>query len=294
MPIPYDDFGGRGRVLHFSHPNAYTPGCFRQFLTPLTSCFRVLAAHHRPLWYLSPGYGAADAPEAFIDWTWDAIADDLLRFLDQQRLEGIVGAGHSLGAVATLMAARKEPERFRALALIEPVFLPPHMLQAIQAHPKLAAERPFVLGALRRRDRWPSRSDAFARFRDKPVFARWSDEALWDYVNAGLHEDGTTGEVVLSYPREWEARFYARPPTNVWDQLPGLTHPTLAIRAMDSDTLFPEAWALWQNLQPAATFVEMDGVGHMLTAEAPEDVAAVVAHWLEDVEAAASNQSASG
>ena len=294
MLIPHDNFGGDGPVLHFYHPNAYTPGCFRQFLTPLTSCFRVLAAHHRPLWYLSPGYGAADAPEAFIDWTWDAIADDLLRFLDQQRLEGIVGAGHSLGAVATLMAARKEPERFRALALIEPVFLPPHMLQAIQAHPKLAAERPFVLGALRRRDRWPSRSDAFARFRDKPVFARWSDEALWDYVNAGLHEDGTTGEVVLSYPREWEARFYARPPTNVWDQLPGLTHPTLAIRAMDSDTLFPEAWALWQNLQPAATFVEMDGVGHMLTAEAPEDVAAVVAHWLEDVEAAASNQSASG
>ena len=281
MPIPHDDFGGHGPTLHFSHPNAYTPGSFQQFLAPLTERFHVLAAHHRPLWYLSPG-GAAERPEAVIDWTWDALADDLLRFLDQQGLEQVIGVGHSLGAVATMMAARKEPQRFRALALIEPVFLPPHVLQAIRAHPKLAAERPFVLGALRRRDRWPSRADAFARFREKPVFARWSDEALWEYVNDGLHEDPTTGEVVLSYPREWEARFYARPPTNVWDELPALAHPTLAIRATESDTLYPDAWTLWQNLQPSATFVEMDGVGHMLTAEAPEDVAGVVIHWLED------------
>ncbi len=282
MPIPHTDFGGRGPTLHFSHPNAYTPGSFRPFLAPLTAHFHVLAAHHRPLWHLSPGYGAADAPEGFIDWTWDAIADDLLRFLDEQRLEQVIGVGHSLGAVATMMAARKEPQRFRALVLIEPVFLPPHVLQAIRAHPKLAAERPFVLAALRRRDRWPSRADAFARFREKPVFARWSDEALWAYVNDGLHEDPATGAVVLSYPREWEARFYARPPTNVWDEIPALAHPTLAVRATESDTLFPDAWALWQNLQPAATFVEMDGVGHMLTAEAPEDLAALVMHWLED------------
>ena len=56
MPIPYTDFAGHGPTLHFSHPNAYTPGSFRPFLAPLTAHFHVLAAHHRPLWYLSPGY----------------------------------------------------------------------------------------------------------------------------------------------------------------------------------------------------------------------------------------------
>ncbi len=276
--IPYTDFGGRGRVLHFSHPNAYTPGTFRQFLEPFTAHFHVLAAHHRPLWPASDG----PAPEATIDFTWDVIADDLLRFLDEQGLEEVIGVGHSLGAVATMIAARRQPARFRALALIEPVFLPPAILDAVRANPQAAAERPFVLAALRRRDRWPNRDEAFARFRDKSVFAGWSDEALWDYVNDGLRDDPATGEVILSYPREWEARFYARPPTNVWDELPGLAVPTLAMRGTQSDTLFPEAWALWQNLQPAATFVEMDSVGHMLTAEAPQDVAAVVLHWLQD------------
>ena len=281
MPIPHTDLGGHGPTLHFSHPNAYTPGSFQQFLAPLTERFHVLAAHHRPLWYLSPG-GAAERPEAVIDWTWDALADDLLRFLDEQGVEQVIGVGHSLGAVATMIAARKQPLRFRALALIEPVFLPPAVLAAARANPQAAAEQPFVLAARRRRDRWPSRADAFARFRAKSVFAGWSDAALWDYVNHGLHDDPATGEVVLSFPREWEAWIYSHPPTNVWDELPGLSVPTLAVRGTQSDTLYPNAWALWQNLQPAATFVEMDGVGHMLTAEAPEDVAGVVVHWLED------------
>jgi pimeloyl-ACP methyl ester carboxylesterase len=280
--IPYDDFGGRGPVFHFSHPNAYTPGSFRRFLAPLAEQYRVIGARHRPLWYLSPGAPPVPGPEFFHDW--NLIADDLLRFLDQQRLEGIIGAGHSLGAVATMKAALREPERFRALVLIEPVFLPPGVLDAARANPQAAAEQPFVLAARRRRDRWPDRQAAFERFREKSVFANFPDETLWDYVNESLHEDPATGEVVLSFPRDWEAAFYAHPPLDVWDDIPRLSLPTLAVRGDESDTLFPNAWALWQTLQPAAAFVVMSGVGHMLTLEAPEDTAEVVLHWLKDLE----------
>lgn len=280
--IPYDDFGGNGRVLHFSAPNAYPPRTFRQFIAPLTADFHVIAAHHRPLWYLDPAYDHTDRPEDTVEWTWDAVADDLLRFLDEQGLDRVVGVGHSLGAVATMIAARRQPERFPAIILIEPVFLPPPILERLAENPKLSEERPIVQAALRRRDRWPNRQNAFDRFRTKPIFGRWSDEALWDYVNEGLHDDPSTGGIALSYPREWEARFYARPPLNVWDELPGLTVPTLAIRATESDTLFPEAWVRWQTIQPQATFVELDSVGHMLTMEAPQDTAAVADHWLRD------------
>ena len=278
--IPYDDFGRQGPILHFSHPNAYTPRCFRRFLTPLTAHYHVMAAHHRALWYLSPDAPAVPPADTFDDW--NLIADDLLRFLDQQRLESIIGVGHSLGAVATMKAALREPERFRALVLIEPVFLPPALLEAARVHPQAAAEQPFVLAARRRRDRWPDRQAAFDRYREKRVFADFPDETLWDYVNEGLHTDLTTGEVVLSFPREWEAAFYVHPPLDVWDDIPRLNRPTLGIRGVASDTLFPDAWALWQNLQPTAAFVEMSDVGHMLTLEAPDDVAAVVLHWLED------------
>ena len=283
MTIPYDDFGGSGRVLHFSHPNAYTPRCFRRFLAPLAERYHVLAGHHRPLWYLSPSAPPIPGPENFTNW--DVVADDLLRFLDQERLEGIIGAGHSLGAVATMKAALREPERFRALVLIEPVFLPPAVLDAARADPEAAAGLPFVRAALNRRDRWPNRQAAFDRYREKSVFANFPDETLWDYVNEGLHEDPATGDFVLSYPREWEGAFYSRPPLDVWEEIPRVITPTLAVRGAGSDTLFAEPWAVWQTLQPSAAFVEFAGqppLGHMLTLEAPEDVAAAVLHWLED------------
>lgn len=272
-PIPFLDFGGDGPLLHFAHANAYPPGCYRQFLAPFLADYHVLAVRHRPLW---PG----SRPEELTGW--QVITDDLIRFCEQENLRGVVGVGHSLGAVATMTAAVQRPELFRALALVEPVFLPPQILQLAAAYPEEAAKRPFVLRALNRRDRWESRQAAFDRFRKKAVFDRWSDEALWDYVNYGTHEED--GAVVLSYPREWEGRIYARPPQAVWEHLPQVRQPTLALRAAESDTIFPEAWQLWQAVQPDAAFVEMPEVGHMMPMERPLLVAETILNWLKELE----------
>jgi pimeloyl-ACP methyl ester carboxylesterase len=91
--IPHHDFGGQGPILHFAHPNAYPPACFRQFLTPLTAHYHVTGIYHRPLW---PG----SRPEELTGW--QLIADDLIRFFDQEGYRDVIGMGHSLGAVATI------------------------------------------------------------------------------------------------------------------------------------------------------------------------------------------------
>ena len=75
IPIPYEDFGGTGSILHFAHPNAYPPACFKAMLEPLTTDYHVIAVHHRPLW-------PEHEPEEFQNW--QVIADDLHRFLDQK------------------------------------------------------------------------------------------------------------------------------------------------------------------------------------------------------------------
>lgn len=269
--IPFEAFGGDGPPLHFAHANAYTPGCYRQLLAPLAKRYRVLAMAQRALWSGSPPTGAD---------LWRLAADDLLRFLDQQGLETVIGVGHSLGAVATMLAALRQPARFRALALIEPVFLPPHVLQAAVDAPAAVEQAPFVRVARRRRNRWPDRAAAFAHFREKAVFARFSDAALWDYVQYGLREEGD-GAVALAYPREWEAYFYARPPLMVWEEVARIPQPTLALRGAESDTLFPSAWALWQERQPGATFVELAEVGHLAPLERPLPVAQLILDFLD-------------
>lgn len=268
--IPYIDFGGNGRILHFAHPNAYPPAGFRQFLEPLTENFHVYAVAHRPLW---PG----SQPEEMTDWT--VIADDLIRFFDQMGWQQVIGVGHSLGAVATLYAAVARPDLFSHLILIEPVFLPPQILQMVAQNPDAGVFNAMVAGALKRRNHWESREAAFVRFRRKLVFKQFSDEALWDYVNSATRPTAK-GDFELVYPREWEARFYSMPPQEVWQAIPQVTQPTLAIRAEASDTLFPQAWQLWQEVQPHATFVEVPDCGHMLTLERPSPVAAIVQNYL--------------
>jgi pimeloyl-ACP methyl ester carboxylesterase len=268
--IPFDRFGDSGELIHFAHANGYPPGTYRQFLESLGKDYRVLAIQHRPIWATAP-------PETMTDWRM--VTDDLIALLDSQNAQNIVGIGHSLGGVATMYAALQRPDLFRALILIEPVFLPEQALSMIRENPSLNPfDLPLVKTAMRRRDQWPDRQAAFDHFRPKAVFRRFSDETLWDYVNYGLKADAAG--VSLVYSREWEARFYSLPPTDVWSCVPRIAQPTLAIRGSETDTIFPQAWQMWQDLQPQAQFVEMQNVGHMLTMEQPKAVAQIVRDFI--------------
>lgn len=207
------------------------------------------------------------------------MADDLIRFLDDLGLSAVVGIGHSSGAVATVHAALRRPDLFRCLVLIDPVFLPPMILGLLAANPTLIHEVPVVKRAKHRRYRWSSRQEAFERFRSKRVFQAWPDELLWDYVNHATHQD-QSGDIVLTYSREWEVRIYSMVPLDIWQLLPDLAHPLLAVRGANSDTLFPEAWQKWQQLQPHATFVQFENADHMVLMEQPNQLAETILHFL--------------
>ena len=270
--IPFEDFDGSGQLLHFAHANAYPPGTYSAFLGLLSNSFRVLAIKHRPLW--------GDERPTDLN-KWEQIAQDIITFCNQHELRRLIGVGHSLGAVTTMMAALTRPELFRLLVLIEPVFLTPSALTHIAKEDDIDKRNhwPWVATALNRRNSWPSREEAFNHFRRKEVFTRWPDEVLSDYITSGLRMNNE-GLFELIYPREWEARIYALPPTNVWNIIPGIEQPTLAVRAVDSDTLSPEAWSIWQKNQPQATFVQMPESGHLLPMERPRFLANTVLDFL--------------
>lgn len=269
--IPFVDFGGSGPLLHFAHANGYPPRSFRRFLAPFTEQYHVLAVEHRPLW-------SDDEPQQL--HTWHTIAADLIRFFEQEGLRDVVGVGHSLGAVVTMIAAVERPALFSKLVLIEPIFLPPDVLRALAEDPEIILSLPLVQATRNRRNRWPNRQTAFAHFRAKSVFGRCADDVLWDYVQYAL-EETEDGRVGLRYRREWEARVYSRPPLNVWHLLPLVDRPTLGIRGAESDALWPEAWARWQEVQPEASFLEFEEAGHLVPLEQPQRVAAAMRDFLD-------------
>ena len=272
-PIPIIDIGGDGPSLHFAHANAYPPRCYRQLLKSLSSDFHVWAIEQRPLW---PDQAVQDLDG------WRLFVGDLLRALENHDHSPVIGAGHSLGAVVTMMAAVQRPDLFSALVLIEPVLLPPALLQAAREHPDEARKIPIAQRARKRRNRWPSRRAAFGHYRQKSVFRRLSDQALWDYVNYGF-VDALDGGVMLRFPREWEAAIYGQPPLEIWDILPRLTLPTLAIRGAQSDTVGDDAGQRGQALQQDAHFVELAGSGHLVPLESPDTVSRLTRDFVHDV-----------
>ena len=262
-----------GPLLHFAHANAYPPGSYRRLLLALAEDHHVLAMHQRPLWNGS-------RPEELESWY--LMGDDLIDFFVQQKLSDVVGVGHSMGGVATMAAAVKRPELFRALILIEPVLLSPTVLGALAQYRARSGmdDFPLVTAARSRRNKWSDRRSAFKHFRDKVVFERWSDDALMDYVEHGL-QVGRDGYLELRYPREWEARIYTTFPSDIWELVPQISQPTLAIRGAKSDTLGDPSWRLWQEAQPQATFKSYGERGHLLPMEKPYSVAGDIVTFLK-------------
>jgi len=268
--LPYEDFGGEGQVLHFCHANGYPPGAYRALLTGLSAGYHVLAMHMRPLW---PG----SQPDAISDWR--PLASDLVRFLDQQGLSSVVGWGHSMGAVTTLRLALRQPERFQALVLIDPVLFPKRYTYLWELIYRLGLGyrlHPLAGSALRRRGTFDSQAAMLAIYRRKAVFRYMSDAALQDYVEAlGCPLPG--GRVELCYSSSWEARIYItglRADLELWRDLPQLKPPLLIIRGAASDTFWEVTGRLVLRQLPSAQVITIPEASHLVALERPLEIMA--------------------
>lgn len=266
-----EDLGGQGPVLHLAHGNGFPPGTYGLFAQALTARHHVVALPARPLW---PGSLPGDAP------TWRIMAGDLLRGMEALASNGIVAVGHSLGGVLTLWAAVERPDLFRAVILVDPVILPPHWLLALRLARALGLHSwvPLVRATLRRRRTWPDEQSCFDHYRHKPLFARWSDEALWDYVRAATRKVGDA--LVLRYPPEWEAHIFSTVPAGIWRDVPRLRVPCLVLRGEHSTTFVPGALARVARLLPEARIATLPDAGHLLPMERPSETATAILDFL--------------
>ena len=203
----------------------------------------------------------------------------MIQFFDEQGLDNMIGLGHSMGAVMTMFAAVKRPSLFTKLILIEPVFLPPAIVQMAKANPDSLNQIPIIQHARKRRYRWPNRQAAFDHFRSKTAFRHWPNQSLWDYVNFGMHKE--SDEITLIYSREWEAHCYTLAAHSGWDVFPQVQQPMLVIRGAESDALWPESWQLLQERQPQAQFIQIEEAGHMVVMERPSYIADLTLRFLQ-------------
>lgn len=277
MPPPLIELAGEGGapLLHLAPANGFPPMTYAPLLRKLGG-YRAICLPPRALW------GDQAPPTEYRDWNADA--RDLLAGLAAYDLREVVAIGHSLGGVVSMLALLKAPERFKALIMLDPPILLPRMLKAI--HEAWAGgyinNTPLVEAARRRRRVFASREEAFQRFRQKRLFADWSDESLWLYVQHGIRRvDGGRYELVWS--ADWEAHYFSTIYLKIWETLPRLAGapPALIARGGESDTLSAEAFERIQALTPTLDGIELAGQGHLFPLAAPEETGRVIVYWLK-------------
>lgn len=278
MNIPHFDYGGVGAPLHFLHANGYPPDCYKPLFELLKTQYHVFGMKLRPLW---------DGSTTGEIKNWHPLSDDLLRFLTTGGLNPTIGVGHSIGGIVTLRAALRDPSKFRALVLLDPVLFVPSSLimwnltRALGLGNKI---HPKIKGALKRRRTFDSLDMVFRGYRSREVFKYMSDENLRAYI-AGITEPKAGGGFELAYSPEWESHIYL---TGLWDfdlwrELPKLQIPTLIIRGAETDTFLEKAADLVKKKNPKIKIETLEKSTHILPLERPQEVFDIMQAFLSSM-----------
>lgn len=269
------EFGGDGALAHLAPANGFPPQVYTPLVARLLDVLHVVALV--PL-----AMRAGGPPPARL--TWHALAEEMRERLARRGMRDLVGIGHSLGAVMSVLAAAQAPGLFRALVLMDPVIFPARWLWIVRLMRLLGLgdRYPLVQAARKRRRVFPSREAAAARYRQHPFFAQWHPDAFAAYIRYGLRER-PDGSVELAYSPDWEAAIFATVPTDIWRWVPNVRVPTLVLYGAESDTFRPEAARRLQALWPHARFVALAAAGHMFPLERPTEAADVIREFLQEV-----------
>jgi pimeloyl-ACP methyl ester carboxylesterase len=282
--IPFFDLNGSGLPLHFLHANGYPPECYQPFLELLQTQYHSFGMLLRPLWNDSNPNDIHD---------WEPFSDDLLKFLTPQSTS-VIGVGHSIGAIVTLRAALREPSKFRALILVDPVLFVPSRLIAWNFFRAIGLGNkvyPKIAGALKRRRTFDNLDLVFHGYQNRDVFRYMSDENLRIYLEGitrkteNGREATSRGSYELVYSPEWESHIYLTGlrDFDIWRNLPKLEVPTLFIRGAETDTFLENTARLVKRKQPRVRVETLEKSTHLLPLERPQEVFDMLQSFLQEV-----------
>lgn len=210
--------------------------------------FELLSPTWRCLSYDHRGSGESVTDPGTL--TPDVLVDDLFAVLDHYEVHRCVLAGESLGVVVVLEAARRQPERFEGLVLVD-------------GGPGIVADMVQHLIDGSRSD-YPATVTAFV------------DDCL--PTNAPEHLRRWGRDLLLRAEPEAAARLfecYVDPPAP-FVPLDEVTVPTLVVHGTD-DHIVPFAIGEWMAGElPDAILIPLDDAGHVPTVTRPHEVVAAI------------------
>jgi len=210
------EWAGDGPALLFAHATGFHARCWDQVIRLLPGR-RAIAVDLR-------GHGRSEKPAP--PYRWSLVGDDVVALVRSLDLRGAVGVGHSMGGHSLTYAAGREPPRFGALLLVDPVI---RERAAYAQGPRGVPGSSFVS---RRRNEWSSAAEMVERFAGREPFRRWQPRVLRDYCEFGLRARPDGPGFMLACPPEIEADLYAHAEgTDVSEEIARIAFPVRILRA---------------------------------------------------------------
>ena len=131
------------------------------------------------------------------------LTDEILESASQYG-ESVIGVGHSLGGVLTLLAAAKKPEIFQYIILLDPPLFSPYKRFLIKVLRAMKSEDYFSPSgkSKKRRAHFESKSHAKSIFLANKLFKNFHPQALNDYVIHGLTAGKNDVELTIPVAKE--------------------------------------------------------------------------------------------
>ena len=253
IELAYDERGGGTRPLLLVHGFTGSRGDFASQLEALAAHGRVLAPDLR-------GHGESSRAEDPASYTLDALADDLLAFLDALGVERCDLLGHSMGGMLALRVALARPERVESLLLMSTSAAPLSWLDPAQLALASRVGREAGMSTLAQLLRARAKDDPARSVADRRVEEEWGEERFWAWRSA---------RVAATDPRAYAALGRAlREGVDLSGRLAAIEVPTtVLVGDLDAEFLAPGT-ALARSI-PGAHHVVLPNAGHQPQHEAP-------------------------
>ena len=254
-------------ILHLLHGNGFASGVWRP-----------LAESMPPLWTLMssdlPGHGLTPVINA--SWPdWNDMADRLAQNVVSKAGRPVVGIGHSMGGVITLLMAAKYPSLFKQIVLLDPVLFPSHMLigQRVVYSTGLWGKLPLVKKTMERQSVWNDRQHMKESLRQKALYKDWHPSALDGFCETGSRD--TDNGVELACLPSWEAKIFGSAPAGLWAAIRSVSVPVHILVADHGFGFIPASVERAKRLNPHISS-ELFGGSHCFPMERPAETAAAI------------------
>ncbi|TGM05468.1 alpha/beta fold hydrolase [Leptospira jelokensis] len=253
----YLDSETPGPTVIFCHANGYSAGCYLYYFERLKKHYRVIAPDF-------VGHGRSEFTLQFKNW--NVFRDQILSLLDHERITNATIIGHSLGGASSLLAAKKQPERFTKVLAMDPVILGWKLILLSKF-----LENPLAKGAKKRRTHFKSIELVRRSFRKFPAFANFEPSIFEDYLNSCFVPTGHENEVKLCCDPRVEAKIFGHAHFHVFKNFYGIKTEIHIAIPETFEVCSPKYANLLTKVHPKSSVTIFPGFTHFFPFERPEE-----------------------